>query len=82
MAETTSLGTLADLASRTGAVGQTFGLVQLQNGAPLRVRFETKLGFKMVKFLRSIEFIDDYHKVGGLGGVREDRQEFDMGAEI
>lgn len=55
----------------------------IQNGAPLRVRFETKLGFKMVKFLRSIEIVDDYHKIGeGHGGIREDLQEFDMGAEI
>lgn len=55
----------------------------LQHGAPLRVRFETKLGFKMVKFLRRIEVIDDYRKIGdGMGGVREDEQQFDMGAEI
>ncbi len=55
----------------------------IQNGAPVRVRFETKLGFKMVKFLRSIEVTDDYRKFGGgMGGVREDEQQFDMGAEI
>jgi thiosulfate reductase cytochrome b subunit len=55
----------------------------LQHGAPLRVRFETKLGFKMVKFLRSIEVVEDYRKIGdGMGGVREDEQQFDMGAEI
>jgi sulfoxide reductase catalytic subunit YedY len=55
----------------------------IQNGAPLRVRFETKLGFKMVKFLRSIEFVEDYHLFGGgMGGVREDVQQYDMGAEI
>lgn len=57
--------------------------IPIQNGAPLRVRFETKLGFKMVKFLRSIELVEDYHTVGeGMGGIREDMQEFDMGAEI
>ncbi|HEU5115757.1 MAG TPA: molybdopterin-dependent oxidoreductase, partial [Isosphaeraceae bacterium] len=55
----------------------------LQHGAPLRVRFESKLGFKMVKFLRRIEVVDDYRKIGdGMGGVREDEQQFDMGAEI
>jgi sulfoxide reductase catalytic subunit YedY len=55
----------------------------LQHGAPLRPRFETKLGFKMVKFLRSIEVVDDYRKIGdGMGGIREDKQQFDMGAEI
>lgn len=55
----------------------------VQHGAPLRLRLETKLGFKMVKYLRSIEVIADYHEVGeGRGGVREDEQQFDMGAEI
>jgi DMSO/TMAO reductase YedYZ molybdopterin-dependent catalytic subunit len=55
----------------------------VQHGAPVRVRFETKLGFKMVKFLRSIDVVDDYRKVGdGMGGAREDEQQFDMGAEI
>ncbi len=55
----------------------------IQSGAPLRVRFETKLGFKMVKFLRSIEFVEDYRKIGGgMVGVREDEQQYDMGAEI
>jgi sulfoxide reductase catalytic subunit YedY len=55
----------------------------IQSGAPLRVRFETKLGFKMVKFLRSIEFVEDYRKIGkGGGGVREDEQQYDRGAEI
>src|SRR5262249_36490012 len=55
----------------------------LQHGAPARVRIETKLGFKMVKFVRSIEVTDDYRKFGdGMGGAREDEQQFDMGAEI
>ena len=54
-----------------------------QHGAPLRLRFETKLGFKMVKFVKSIELVDSYHHIGGgMGGVREDEQQFDMGAEI
>jgi methionine sulfoxide reductase catalytic subunit len=55
----------------------------LQHGAPLRLRVETKLGFKMVKFLRAVEVVDDYKKLGeGRGGAREDRQQYDMGAEI
>ena len=55
----------------------------LQHGAPLRLRVETKLGFKMVKFLRSIEFVEDFRTLGeGLGGVREDHQQYDMGAHI
>jgi hypothetical protein len=37
----------------------------------------------MVKFVRSIEVVDsDRHVGGGMGGVREDEQQFDMGAEI
>ena len=55
----------------------------VEHGAPLRLRIEPKLGFKMVKFLRSIEVVADYRDVGlGFGGVREDHQQFDMGAEI
>ena len=54
-----------------------------QHGAPLRLRVETKLGFKMVKVLRTIEVVADYHVVGeGQGGVREDHQQYDMGAHI
>jgi DMSO/TMAO reductase YedYZ molybdopterin-dependent catalytic subunit len=53
----------------------------IQHEAPLRQRVETKLGFKMVKFLRSIEVVADYRSVGeGRGGVREDHQQHDMGA--
>jgi len=53
------------------------------HGAPLRLRVDPKLGFKMVKFLRAIEVVADYLTVGeGMGGVREDRQQYDMGAEI
>ncbi len=55
----------------------------VQHGAPLRLRVETKLGFKMVKFLRNVEVIADYRAIGGgMGGVREDEQQFDMGATI
>jgi Oxidoreductase molybdopterin binding domain/Sodium/hydrogen exchanger family len=45
----------------------------LRHGAPLRLRVETQLGYKMVKYLRSIELIEDYRIVGeGRGGSRED----------
>jgi DMSO/TMAO reductase YedYZ molybdopterin-dependent catalytic subunit len=54
-----------------------------QHGAPLRLRVETKLSFKMVKFLRSIEVVADFRTIGeGRGGVREDHQQYDMGAHI
>ena len=55
----------------------------IPHGAPLRLRVENELGFKMVKYLRSIEIVDDYHKIGeGMGGIREDEQQFDMSAHI
>ena len=33
-------------------------------GAPIRLRVETQLGFTMVKYIRAIEFIDDYRAIG------------------
>jgi DMSO/TMAO reductase YedYZ molybdopterin-dependent catalytic subunit/thiosulfate reductase cytochrome b subunit len=55
----------------------------IPHGAPLRLRIENDLGFKMVKYLRAIELVDDYRKVGeGRGGIREDAQQFDMSAHI
>ena len=47
----------------------------MRHGAPLRLRVETQLGYKMVKYLRSIELIEDYRTEGdGQGGSREDAQ--------
>ncbi len=55
----------------------------LEHGAPLRLRCETQLGYKMVKYLHSIEFVADYHSIGqGQGGYREDVQFYGKGAEI
>jgi DMSO/TMAO reductase YedYZ molybdopterin-dependent catalytic subunit len=55
----------------------------MNHGAPLRLRVETKLGFKMVKWLKSIELIEDYRTIGeGHGGYREDVQYYGTGAEI
>src|SRR6266487_1014059 len=52
-------------------------------GAPLRLRVETQLGFKMVKWLRSVEFVHDYRTIGeGMGGSREDEMFYDILAEI
>jgi DMSO/TMAO reductase YedYZ molybdopterin-dependent catalytic subunit len=31
--------------------------LSVPHGAPLRLRVETQLGFKMVKWLKSIEFV-------------------------
>lgn len=53
------------------------------HGAPLRLRVETQLGFTMVKFIRAIEFIEDYKTIGkGQGGWREDYQYFSQEAGI
>jgi DMSO/TMAO reductase YedYZ molybdopterin-dependent catalytic subunit len=42
-------------------------------GAPLRLRLETQLGYKMVKWIRSMELIADYKDLGaGYGGWRAD----------
>jgi sulfoxide reductase catalytic subunit YedY len=55
----------------------------MEHGAPLRLRVETKLGFKMVKWIKSIELVEDYRTVGeGQGGYREDFQYFGTDAEI
>lgn len=52
-------------------------------GAPARLRCESKLGFKMVKYLRSIEIVEDYATVGGgYGGYREDNEYYGTIASI
>ena len=40
---------------------------------PLRLRLESQLGHKMVKWIRSVELVADYPTIGeGKGGWRED----------
>ena len=42
-------------------------------GAPLRLRLENQLGYKMVKWVRSMELIAEYDDIGdGHGGWRAD----------
>mgnify|MGYP001560339840 CR=1 FL=1 len=54
-----------------------------QYGAPLRLRCEKKYGYKMAKYLKSIEFVDRFDNVGqGRGGYREDTVFFDWEASI
>jgi methionine sulfoxide reductase catalytic subunit len=53
------------------------------HGAPLRLRVENQLGYKQVKWIRSIEFIADVKQVGaGNGGKNEDDEYFDLIANI
>jgi sulfoxide reductase catalytic subunit YedY len=57
--------------------------LSLEHGAPVRLRAETLLGFKMVKYLRSIELVADYRTIWeGQGGFREDVQFYSMTAQI
>jgi sulfoxide reductase catalytic subunit YedY len=49
--------------------------VSVPHGAPLRLRVENELGFKMVKWIESIEFVDDFRHLGaGRGGYNEDHE--------
>ncbi|WEX09748.1 molybdopterin-binding protein [Chelativorans sp. AA-79] len=44
------------------------------NGAPLRLRVERQLGYKMSKFIKSIELVSSFAGIqGGKGGYWEDR---------
>ena len=53
------------------------------HGAPLRLRAETQLGFKMVKWIEAIEFAKDVkHVYKGEGGYAEDNEFFDTMADI
>ena len=50
--------------------GQT---LPVAHGAPLRVRVERQLGYKMAKYLMRIELVDDFAAIGkGKGGYWED----------
>ncbi len=47
--------------------------IELYLGAPARLRVESNHGYKHVKWVKSIRWIDDYTKYGdGRGGTRED----------
>jgi len=46
----------------------------VENGAPLRVRVERQLGYKMPKYIHKIELVDGFGAMGlGKGGYWEDR---------
>ena len=49
--------------------------VSVLHGAPLRLRCENELGFKMVKWVAAIEFVHDFADLGaGQGGYNEDHE--------
>jgi methionine sulfoxide reductase catalytic subunit len=52
-------------------------------GAPLRMRIESIHGYKMLKYLRRLEWIEDYRTEGdGFGGTREDSAFLAMNGRI
>ena len=53
------------------------------HGAPLRLRVENQLGFKMVKWIRAIEFVESARSINqGEGGYNEDHEYFGELANI
>ena len=47
------------------------------HGAPLRLRNEVQLGFKQVKWIKGIEFVENFSDVGGgYGGYNQDHEFF------
>jgi DMSO/TMAO reductase YedYZ molybdopterin-dependent catalytic subunit/thiosulfate reductase cytochrome b subunit len=48
-------------------------------GAPLRLRVENQLGYKMIKWIERIEFVESEKTIGrGEGGTNEDDEYFDL----
>ena len=47
------------------------------HGAPLRLRNEVQLGFKQVKWIKGVEFVEHFSQVGGgYGGYNQDHEFF------
>ncbi len=50
-----------------------------EHGAPIRLRVENQLGYKMVKWISAIEFVASHEDIGkGYGGKNEDDEYFDL----
>jgi DMSO/TMAO reductase YedYZ molybdopterin-dependent catalytic subunit len=55
------------------AYGMNGRSLPVENGAPLRVRVERQLGYKMPKYVRKIDLVDSFANIGmGHGGYWED----------
>lgn len=51
----------------------------IEHGAPIRLRVENQLGYKMVKWISAIEFVESHETIGkGFGGKNEDDEYFDL----
>src|SRR5262244_2383768 len=49
--------------------------LRVMHGAPLRLRCENELGFRMVKWVAAIEFVNDFADLGaGQGGYNDDHE--------
>lgn len=56
------------------AYGMNDAALPIANGAPLRVRVERQLGYKMAKYIRRIELVESFAQIHrGKGGYWEDR---------
>jgi DMSO/TMAO reductase YedYZ molybdopterin-dependent catalytic subunit len=56
------------------AYGMNGKTLPIEHGAPLRLRVERQLGYKMAKYVMRIEAVEDFSKIGiGKGGFWEDR---------
>jgi DMSO/TMAO reductase YedYZ molybdopterin-dependent catalytic subunit len=56
------------------AYEMNYAPLKVEHGAPLRLRVERQLGYKMAKYIMRIEAIDDFAKIArGRGGFWEDR---------
>lgn len=65
------------------AYEMNFKPLDVAYGAPLRLRVENQLGFKMVKWIKAIEFARDFkHVYQGEGGYNSDHEFFDTMADI
>ena len=61
------------------AYEMNWALLEQEYGAPLRLRVENQLGYKMVKWIERIEFIESEKQIGkGEGGTNEDDEYFDL----
>jgi len=74
---------LADNPQTILALDMNDAALPVEHGAPIRVRIETQLGFKMVKWVKAIELVADTSDIGqGQGGWREDQQYYANAAGI
>jgi DMSO/TMAO reductase YedYZ molybdopterin-dependent catalytic subunit len=65
-----------DLEDWAGGITQEHGQpLNEAHGAPLRLRNEREIGFKQVKWIEAIEFVDSFAHLGfGQGGYNEDHE--------